>query len=129
MFSRRRVSSLDRTIVLGAAAGRIGIGSAALLATKPALKGLGLDQTNSSARVLGRMAGARDIALAALQLQNLDNPERLREATLAAVAADAADAAIFLAASRHAELRRASAMSAPLAIVAVIGGLWLADRL
>ena len=129
MFNRRRVSPLDRTIVLGAAAGRVGIGSAALLAAKPALKGLGLDQTNSSARVLGRMAGARDIALAALQLQNLDNPDRLREATLAAVAADAADAAIFLAASRHPELRRASAMSAPLAIVAVIGGLWLADRL
>ena len=110
-------------------AGRVGIGSAALLAAKPALKGLGLDQTNSSARVLGRMAGARDIALAAAQLRSIENPERLRDATFAAVAADAADAAIFLAAGRHAELRRASAMSAPFAVAAVIGGLWLADRL
>ena len=110
-------------------AGRVGIGSAALLATKPALKALGLDQTNSSARVLARMAGARDVGLAALQLRTMDDPEALRDATLAAVAADAADAAIFLAAGRHPELRRASAMSAPLAIAAVIGGLWLADRL
>ena len=75
------------------------------------------------------MAGARDIALAALQLQSIDDPDKLRDATLAAVAADAADIAIFLAAGRHPELRRASAMSAPLAIAAVIGGLWMADRL
>jgi hypothetical protein len=129
VFRRRRTSSLDRTLALGMVAGRVGIGSAALLATKPALKGLGLDQTNTSARVLGRMAGARDIALAALQLQNIDDPDRLRDATLAAVAADAADAAIFLAAGRHPELRRAGAMSAPLAVAAVAGGLWLADRL
>ena len=129
MFGRRRTSASDRTLALGMAAGRVGIGSAALLATKPALKGLGLDQTSTSARVLGRMAGARDIALAATQISNLEDPERLREATLAAVAADAADAAIFLAAGRHPELRRAGAMSAPLAIAAVVGGLWLADRL
>jgi hypothetical protein len=129
VFRRRRTSSLDRTLALGMVAGRVGIGSAALLATKPALKGLGLDQTNTSARVLGRMAGARDIALAALQLQSIDDPDRLRDATLAAVAADAADAAIFLAAGRHPELRRAGAMSAPLAVAAVAGGLWLADRL
>ena len=111
------------------AAGRVGIGTAALLAAKPALKGLGLDHTNTSARVLGRMAGVRDLSLAALQLQYIDDPERLRDITLAAVAADAADAAIFLNAGRHAELRRASALSAPMAVAAVIGGLWLADRL
>jgi hypothetical protein len=111
------------------AAGRVGIGTAALLATRPALKGLGLDQTNSSARILGRMAGARDLALAAAQISSIENPDRLRDATLTAVAADAADVAIFLAASRHPELRRASAMSAPLAFAAVVGGLWLADRL
>jgi hypothetical protein len=129
VFSRRRTSPTDRTLALGMAAGRVAIGSAALLAARPALQGLGLDQTNSSARVLGRMAGARDIALAAAQLKNIDNPEGLRDATLTAVAADAADAAIFLAAARHPELRRASAMSAPLAIAAVVGGLWFADRL
>jgi hypothetical protein len=111
------------------AAGRVAIGSAALLATRPALRALGLDEANSSARTLGRMAGARDIALAGLQLQSIDDPEKLRDATLAAVAADAADAVAFLAASRHPEMRRASALSAPLAIGAVIGGLWLADRL
>jgi hypothetical protein len=129
MFGRRKTSAFDRTAALGMVAGRVGIGSAALLATKPALQALGLDQTNSSARVLGRMAGARDITLAALQLRSIDDPDKLRDATLAAVAADAADAAIFLAAARHPELRRASALSAPLAIAAVVGGLWLADRL
>ena len=129
MFRRRRASSIDRPLALGMAAGRVGIGTAALLAARPALKGLGLDQTNTSARTLGRMAGARDLSLAALQLQYIDDPDRLRDITLAAVAADAADAAIFLNAARHPELRRAAALSAPMAIAAVVGGLWLADRL
>lgn len=129
MFRRNRTDPLDRALVLGMAAGRVAIGSAALLATRPALKAAGFDGENSSARILARMAGARDITLAGLQLQNIDDPSRLRDATLAAVAADAADAGIFLLAARRPEVRRAAVMSAPLAFAAVAGGLWVADRL
>lgn len=130
MFRRKpSPSPLERTLALSMAAGRVGIGAAALLAARPGLRALGFDADNSSARALGRMAGARDLTLAALQLSNLDDSAGLRQATLVAAGADAADAAIFLAASRHPELRRASALSLPLAAGAVAAGLWLADRL
>jgi hypothetical protein len=111
------------------AAARAGIGAAALLAAEPALRGLGFDGGSGSARALGRMAGARDLALAALLAGGLSDRERLRAATLAAAAADAADTAIFLGAARDPRLRRASALSAPVALAAVGGGLWLARRL
>jgi hypothetical protein len=106
------------------------IGAVALLAAEPALRRLGFDGRSGSARVLGRMAGARDIALAGLLAVGLDDRARLRGATLAAVAADAADAAIFLGAgAKDPELRRAAALSAPAALAAVGAGLWLARRL
>ncbi len=112
------------------AAGRVGIGTAALVATKPALRALGFDAESGSARVLGRMAGARDISLAAAAHASIDDPGALRNVTLAAAGADAADALIFLAAgARNEELRRAAALSAPAALVAVAGGVWLAGRL
>ncbi len=126
---RRRVDGLSRTAAIGMAAGRVGIGTIALLAAKPALASAGFDAENSSARTLCRMAGARDLAVAAMIAGSLENRDRLREATLAAVAADAADAAIFIVASRDPEMRRAAALSAPAAFAAVAGGLWLANRL
>lgn len=127
---RRRVDKLSRTAAIGMAAGRVGIGTAALLAARPALGALGFDAESPSTRVLGRMAGARDVALASLIASRLDDPAALREATLAAVAADAADAAIFIAAGvRSPQVRRAAALSAPPALAAVAGGLWLANRL
>lgn len=121
---------LSRAAAIAMAAGRVGIGSAALLAARPALRALGLEADRPSVRVLGRMAGARDLALAGLIAGNLEDRHRLRDATLAAAAADAADAAIFLAAgARHPELRRAAALGAAPALAAVGGGLWLARRL
>lgn len=124
------MDQVSRAAAMGMAVGRLGIGSAALLAARPALRTLGFDEESSSARVLGRMAGARDLALAGLIADNLNDRARLRDATLAAVAADGADAAIFLVAgARHPELRRAAVLSAPPALAAVAGGLWLASRL
>ena len=111
------------------AGGRLVIGAAALLAARPAIGLLGFDGESSSARALARMAGARDLTLGLAQIRSLDDSDRLREATLLAVGADAADALIFAIASRRPELRRASLMSLPLAVGAVAGGLWLADRL
>ena len=125
----RRPDGLSRAAAAAMAAARAGIGAAALLAAEPALRGLGFDAGSGSARVLGRMAGARDLALAGLIAGGLGDRDRLRAATRAATAADAADAAIFLAAAREPQLRRASALSAPAALAAAGGGLWLARRL
>jgi hypothetical protein len=126
---RRRPDGISRAAAGAMAVARAGIGAAALLAAEPALRGVGFDAESSSARALGRMAGARDLALAGLIAGGLQDRKRLRAATLAATAADAADAAVFLAAARDPGLRRASALSAPAALAAVGGGIWLARRL
>jgi hypothetical protein len=126
---RRRPDGLSRVAAGAMAAARAGIGAAALFAAGPALRSIGFEAESGSARALGRMAGARDLALAGLVAGGLGDRDRLRAATLAATAADAADAAIFIAAAREPSLRRASALSAPAALAAVYGGLWLARRL
>lgn len=128
-MKRRKVDNLSRTAAIGMAVGRVGIGTAASFATKPALGAAGFDAGNSSARVLGRLAGVRDVALAGVIAASLGDRDRLREATLAATAADAADALIFIAALRDPQMRRAAQLSAPSAIAATVGGLWLASRL
>lgn len=129
MRGRKKVDPLSRTAAIGLAAGRVGIGLAASFATRPSLKALGFDVDNKSVRVLGRMAGVRDLAVAGIILSRLDDRDALREATFAAAANDAGDFAIFLLAGRHPELRGAAALSAPGALAATAGGLWLANRL
>ena len=128
-MKRRGTDSLSRQVALGLITGRVAIGAAALLATRPALRGLGFDPESSSARVLGRMAGGRDLALAGLLVAALDDRRALRQSTWSACAVDAVDAAIFLAAGRHPEMRRAAALSAPFAAAAAVSEAWLARRL
>ncbi|HKZ13311.1 MAG TPA: DUF4267 domain-containing protein, partial [Solirubrobacterales bacterium] len=89
MFARRRKPDpLARTAVLGIAVGRIAIGVGAVLATRPALKVLGFDASDTSARALTRMAGGRDIALGLLTFAARDDRAALREATATAAAVD-----------------------------------------
>jgi hypothetical protein len=108
----------------------VAIGTAAALFPRSSLRFLGFDAESASAQVLARMAGARDLALAGLIGANLDDSERLREATWSGVTVDAGDAAAFLIAGlRQPELRRAAALSAPLALAATAAGCWLAGRL
>ena len=98
---RRRPDPLARTAVLGIAAGRIGIGVGALLATQPALRVLGFEPTDTSARALARIAGGRDIAIGLLTFAARDDRDALREASAAAAAVDLGDAICFAIAGRR----------------------------
>ena len=69
----RKPDPLARTAVLGVAIGRTAIGIGALLATRPALKVLGFDASDTSARSLARIAGGRDIALGLLTFAARDD--------------------------------------------------------
>jgi len=126
---RRSPDQLSKLIALNMIGGRAAIGTAALLATRPALGALGFDGDNSSARVLGRMAGARDIALGVQMAASLEDAGALREAALTGIVADGADALIFAAATSKPELRKAALLSAPAAITAVVLAAILAKRL
>jgi hypothetical protein len=126
---RRKPDPLARTAVLGIAAGRIAIGVGALLATRPALKALGFDASDTSARSLARIAGGRDIALGLLTFAARDDHLALREVTAAATAVDLGDAICFGIAGRDPAAGRAAVQGILSGGAATIVGAWALRRL
>jgi hypothetical protein len=129
VFARRRKPDpLARTAVLGIAAGRIGIGIGALLATRPALKVLGFDPSDTSARSLARIAGGRDIALGLLTFAARDDRAALREVTATAAAVDLGDAICFGIAGRDPAAGRAAVQGILSGGAAAAVGAWATRR-
>jgi hypothetical protein len=130
MFARRRrPDPLARTAVLGIAAGRITIGVGAMFATRPALKALGFESTDTSARALARLAGGRDIALGLLTFAARDDRAALREATAVSAAVDLGDAISFAIAGRDPAAGRAAVQGVLAGGAATIVGAWALRRL
>jgi len=129
-FARsRKPDPLARAAVLGIAAGRIGIGVGALLATRPALKALGFEASDTSTRALARLAGSRDIALGLLTIAARDDRAALREATAAAAAVDLGDAVCFAIAGRDPAAGRAAVQGILSGGAAAAVGAWAVRRL
>jgi hypothetical protein len=126
----RKIDPLGRQTVLAIAAGRIGIGVGALLATRPAMKALGFAEDDSQVRALGRMAGGRDMALGLLALAVRNDGRSLQRVALAGIAVDATDAIVFgsLAASDP-DSRRAGISGATAGAAATIVGAWAWRRI
>ena len=114
--------------VLGIAGGRTAIGVGALLATRPALKVLGFDASDTSARSLARIAGGRDIALGLLTLAARDDRVALREVTAVATAVDLGDAIVFGVAGRDPAAGRAAVQGILSGGAAAIVGAWAVRR-
>src|SRR6201996_7678135 len=106
--SRRKPDPLARAAVLGIAGGRIAIGVGALLATRPALKVLGFEASDTSARALARIAGGRDIAIGLLTLAARDDHVPLRETSALAAGVDLGDVICFGIAGRDPAAGRAA---------------------
>ncbi len=126
---RRQPDPLARAAVLGIAAGRTVIGVGALLATRPALKALGFEATDTSTRALARIAGGRDIALGLLTIAARDDRAALREATATAAAVDLGDAIAFAIAGRDPAAGRAAVQGVLSGGAAALVGAWAARRL
>ncbi len=125
----RRSDPLARQVVLAVAGGRIAVGSGTLLATRPALRGLGFAETDASGLALAKLAGGRDIALGTVTLAVRDRPAALRTAALAGVALDAADAVTFALAGAGPETRQAGLRGLLSGAAAAALGLWAWRRL
>jgi hypothetical protein len=125
----RKPDPLARAAVLGIAAGRIAIGSGALLATRPALKALGFEAADTSTRALARIAGGRDIALGLLAFAARDDRVALREATAAAAAVDLGDAVCFAIAGHDPAAGRAAVQGILSGGAAAAVGAWAVRRL
>ncbi|MGH2957870.1 MAG: hypothetical protein ACRDL6_12865, partial [Solirubrobacterales bacterium] len=76
------------------AAGRVVIGGGLMLAPRRALAALGFSGAKESVTI-ARIAGVRDLVLAASTLLALGDAHRLRRASLANAAADGGDALVF----------------------------------
>jgi hypothetical protein len=126
---RRKPDPLARTAVLGIAAGRTAIGVGALLATRPVLKVLGFDSSDTSARALARIAGGRDIAIGLLTFAARDDRVALREVTAAAAAVDLGDAICFGIAGRDPAAGRAAVQGILSGGAAAAVGAWALRRL
>jgi hypothetical protein len=129
VLRRQRIDPLGRQLVLELAAGRIAIGIGALLATRPALKALGFSEPRAGDIALGRMAGARDLALGLLTLAARDERSALRTTALVGAGADATDAVVFALSARHPDARRAGLAGAAAGGIAAIAGAWAWRRL
>jgi hypothetical protein len=119
-----------RALTLASGLGRMAIGAALALAPERALSALGFTDLSPTAIAASRLAGGRDLVLGAAMMAAIDDPERLRAASLANAAVDAGDAATFLAALAHGdEIRTAALRGLAAAVPATIAGLWVAARL
>jgi hypothetical protein len=129
MRRRRKPDPLARAAVLGIAGGRIAIGAGALLATRPALKVLGFEASDTSARALTRIAGGRDIALGLLTVAARDDRARLIEVAAVAAAVDLGDAICFGIAGRDPAAGRAAVQGILTGGAAAAVGAWAGRRL
>lgn len=124
------VESIPRLAVLAVAAGRLGIGLGAFLTTRRALAALGFDEPGGATVALARLAGGRDLALAAHAFAVADDPARLREAAAIGAAVDAGDAIAFgVALIARDGIDRTAAINAPLGAAAAAVGVWALRRL
>jgi hypothetical protein len=126
---RRKPDPLARTAVLGIAVGRITIGVGAVLATRPALKALGFEASDTSARALARIAGGRDIALGLLAFAARDDRTALHDVTATAAAVDLGDAIAFAIAGRDPAAGRAAVQGILAGGAAALVGAWATRRL
>lgn len=130
MFARRpKPDPLARTAVLGIAGGRMAIGVGAILATRPALRVLGFDPSDTSSRAFVRIAGGRDIALGLLTFAARDDRAALRKATATTAAVDLGDAISFAIAGRDPAAGRAAVQGILSGAGAALVGAWAVRRL
>jgi hypothetical protein len=112
------------------ALGRIAIGVGLALAPRRALSALGFTEHSAETVVIARIAGGRDIALGVATLAALDDPERLRAASIANSAVDGGDALAFAAAlGAGGEARTAGLRGIAAAVPASLASAWVASRL
>ncbi len=126
---RRRIDPEAKQALLTVAGARVAIGVGALVATGPALRGLGFGAAGPRATTLARAAGSRDVALGLLTVAARNDRSRLRTAGLAAAGVDAADAVTFGLLARDPELRFAGAGSSLAGVAAALVGTWACSRL
>jgi hypothetical protein len=130
--NRRRalVSEPDiRALSIGSAMGRLAIGVGMFAVPDRALSALGFGEVDETGLTLARLAGVRDLVLGVATLLALDDPGRLRAASIANAAADGGDALSFALALRRTPRNSPARRGMAAALPASAAGLWVLWRL
>ncbi len=129
MFRREKIDPRARQVALQIGAGRVALGLATVLATRPALKGLGFSRPETTGVALAKLAGGRDVALGTLTLAAHDDVRALRALMLVSSACDAADAVALGLSVGDPETRKAGISGIASGGAAALAGLWAWRRL
>jgi hypothetical protein len=113
---------------LASGIGRIAFGVGMIAAPERALRALGFADVNPATVAVTRVAGVRDLVLGLVTVSGLDDPDRLRRATLANAIADAGDTLAFSLTLRTSE-REAGVRGFAVALPAAAAGIWTRWRL
>ena len=127
---RATVSAPDvRALSVASGLGRLAIGVGIFAAPRTTFSLLGFRDLDDAGMTVARLAGARDIVLAVGTLLALDDPGRLRAASLASAAADGGDAISFALLLGRSPESDAARRGIAAAVPATLAGLWVASRL
>ena len=129
MLRRRKTDPLARNTLLAIAAGRVVLGTGALVATRPALRALGFREADPANQAMAKLTGGRDLALGLLGLLARDNPEALRATGAVAAGVDASDSITMGFSARRGEIGAAGFIGALTGAAAAAAGCWAANRL
>jgi hypothetical protein len=107
----------------------VALGTAIFLATRPLLRAMRFPEPGPSGVALAKLGGGRDVALGALTLASLGDPDRLRTVMLASSLCDLADAAAFGFAARDPQMRLPTVSGVLSGSAAAAAGFWAWRRL
>lgn len=129
MFRRRRMDPKARQVAMQIGGSRVALGAAIFLATRPVLRAMRFPEPGPTGVALAKLGGGRDVAVGALTLASLGDPERLRTAILASSLCDLADAAAFAFAARDPQMRLPTVSGVLSGCGAAAAGFWAWRRL
>jgi hypothetical protein len=130
MFRRERhVDPKARQVAMQIGGSRVALGAAIFLATRPVLRAMRFPEPGPSGVALAKLGGGRDIAIGALTLGSLSDPDRLRTVMLVSNLCDLADAAAFGSAVRDPQMRLPGLAGVLSGSAAAAAGFWAWRRL
>jgi hypothetical protein len=129
MFRKRRMDPKARRVALQIGGSRVALGTAIFLATRPVLRAMRFPEPGPSGVALAKLGGGRDLAIGALTLVSLGDPERLRTVLLASNLCDLADAAAFAFAAPDPQMRLPGISGVLSGTTAAAAGFWAWHRL
>jgi len=128
-WRERPVDPKARRVAMQIGGSRVALGTAIFLATRPMLRAMRFPEPGPTGVALAKLGGGRDIAIGALTLSAMSDPDRLRTVLLVSNLCDLADASAFAFAARDPQMRLPGVTGVLSGAAAAAAGFWAWRRL